>query len=93
MVHPYVATKKSVHGSDGFGDAGLPKLEPILEDELAPHALIRLAKEYKGMDNENTCFVADFFCMKVFDKGWAAHVPSTVNTLDANSGYKILCLT
>lgn len=35
-------------GEDGFGDAHLPIISPILEPEHAVSAIIRLAEEYKG---------------------------------------------
>jgi len=36
------------HGEDGFGDADLPPIEPVLAEGHAVDALIRWAEEYPG---------------------------------------------
>lgn len=54
IVEHFTQQVEPYHGEDGFGDVQVSELEPVnavVQEETAVGAIIRLAKEFKGLYN------------------------------------------
>ena len=54
LVFPLDLGDDPYHGEDGFGDAGLPPVQPSIEPEHGVNAIIQLAELYKSKNIRST---------------------------------------